>query len=271
MLRARRTVSDTMKNDVIQVADDFWNIRGSYKIGGVLDVGTHASLVRLASGRFVLLDSYTFSREVRRKIDELTGGGEELEAVLNLHPFHTLHVRWMHENYPNLVHFGTERHHSRFPDLHWAELRTEDEALHHHYSADFDFSVPAGVDFISADENLHFSSVLALHRASRTIHSDDTLVYLKGPALMRVLGVGDSVSFHPTLAKVLERRAGAVADFRHWANTLIEDWGDAENLCAAHTAALLAQDNNGDSIRVRLQKALHKVEKVLAAHESKYG
>ena len=34
----------------------------------------------------------------------------------------------------------------------------------------------AGVDFISDREVIHFSSVLALHRNSNTLHVDDTLM-----------------------------------------------------------------------------------------------
>lgn len=260
-----------MSDPMIDVGGGFWNIRGSYKIGGVIDVGTQASLVQLASGNFVLLDSYTFNSETRRKVAELTDGGEKIKAILNLHPFHTVHVQKMHEIYPDATLYGTQRHHTRFPDLPWAELRTEDPALHELYAGDFDFSVPRGVDFISADENIHFSSVLALHKASMTIHSDDTLMYLRMPLPLRLAGLGDSVSFHPTLAKALERRSGAVQDFRDWASELIESWQHAENLCAAHTAALLDRDNRGDSIHDRLLKALEKIGKTLAAHEKKFG
>jgi hypothetical protein len=88
---------------------------------------------------------------------------------------------------------------------------------------------------------------------------------------MRFFGVGDAVSFHPTLAKALEKRAGASADFREWANELIERWKDAENLCAAHTAALLGRDNRGDSIHTRWVKALDKVSNTLKSHERKFG
>jgi len=79
------------------------------------------------------------------------------------------------------------------------------------------------------------------------------------------------VSFHPTLAKALEKRAGAAHDFQEWANELIERWGDAENLCAAHTAALLAQENQEESIHDRLLKALDKVSNTLLSHERKYS
>lgn len=260
-----------MAGKLIHVADDFWNIRGSYKIGGVIDVGTHASLVRLASGKFVLLDCYTLSGAVKRQIGELTNGGEDIVAILNVHPFHTVHVHKVHSLYPHARLYGTKRHLSRFPDLPWEATCTEDPACQQQFSDDFDFSVPRGVDFVSDDENVHFSSVLVMHRASMTIHSDDTLIYLHLPLPLRLLGLGDSVGFHPTLGKALERRAGAAKDFRAWANELIERWQGAENLCAAHTGALLARDNRGDSIHSRLIKALDKVSKTLNSHENRYG
>ena len=158
-----------------------------------------------------------------------------------------------------------------FPDLPWEETRSEDPALLERYGDDFDFTVPRGVDFISAHESVHFSSVLAYHKASETIYSDDTLIYLRLPQVARWIGLGDSVSFHPTLAKALEQRAGAAQDFRSWAGELINNWGAAENLCAAHTAALLAVENYGASIGERIASALGRVETTLATHERRYG
>jgi hypothetical protein len=260
-----------MSATALQVSKDFTNYRGSYKVAGLLDVGTQASLVRLRSGKFVFLDACHLSPSDRRQVDELTNAGQDLEAILNVHPFHTLHVERAHEMWPQAALYGTARHLSRFPDLPWEELRTEDPALHERYSADFDFSVPRGVDFIPSDENLHFSSVLVLHRASKTIHVDDTFNYVRLPLLMRWMSINNTVGFHPTLAKVLEKRAGAAQDFRDWANGLIERWRHAENLCAAHTAALLAVHGGDESIHSRLMRALEKVEPVLAAHEEKYG
>jgi hypothetical protein len=139
------------------------------------------------------------------------------------------------------------------------------------FAEDFDFLVPRGVDFISADENVHFSSVLVLHRASKTIHVDDTLMYIRLPKAARLLGRADVMSFHPTLGKALERRPGATRDFREWAEELAERWRDAENLCAAHTATLTAEKNRGPSIHDRVFKALGKVGKTLQAHQRKYG
>lgn len=255
---------------VIEVADGFWNIRGSFKLGGVVDLGTQASLVRLSSGGYVFLDAYTLPEETKRWVDVLTGGGVAIEAILNLHPFHTLHVRAMHEQYPGAKMYGTERHHRRFADLAWEPERTEDEALHARFEGDLDFTVPRGVDLVPADENLHFASVLAFHPASRTLHVDDTLLYLRMPKPVRPLK-RDVLRFHPTLAKVLEPRAGAAADFRAWAGELIERSRGVDNLCAAHSAALLGRRYDGAPIAERVEEALGKVERKLRAHERAHG
>ena len=260
-----------MSARTLQVADDFWNIRGSFKIGGVVDIGTQASLVRRASGKFVFLDSYSLSDSVAREVSALTNDGQDIEAILNVHPFHTVHVRKMHERYPQARLYGTARHLARFPELPWEGLRTEEPGLHTMFAEDFEFSVPRGVDFVSANENVHFSSVLVLHRASQTVHVDDTLMYIRLPRVMRTVGLRDSMSFHLTLGKALEKRAGAARDFQDWAEELAERWGDAENLCAAHTATLTARTNNGASIHTRLLEALGKVRRTLKAHERRHG
>jgi hypothetical protein len=259
-----------MRPHILQVADDFWNVRGSFKIGGVVDIGTQASLVRRGNGKFVFLDSYTLSGDVEREVLALTNGGKDVEAILNVHPFHTVFARKMHERFPHAKLYGTERHLSRSPELPWEGLCTEDSELHAMFADDFEFSVPRGVDFISTNENVHFSSVLVLHRASKTIHVDDTLMYVRLPKAVRLLGMADMMSFHPTLAKALEKRAGAAQDFRDWATDLAERWRDAQNLCAAHTATLTAQKNQGASIHARMLKALDKVGRTLKAHECKY-
>ncbi|RLB47061.1 MAG: hypothetical protein DRH23_11365 [Deltaproteobacteria bacterium] len=260
-----------MRPHIIHVADDFWNIRGSFKLGGVVDIGTQASLVRRGNGKFVFLDSYTLSDAVEQEVVELTNDGRDVEAILNVHPFHTVFARKMHERFPHAKLYGTARHVSRFPELPWEAIRTEDVALHTMYAGDFEFSVPRGVDFISANENVHFSSVLVLHRASKTIHVDDTLMYVRFPRLMRTVGLPDAMSFHPTLAKALEKRAGAASDFRDWAEELAERCRGAESLCAAHTAALTAPKKRGATIQDRLVAALGKVGGKLTVHERKYG
>lgn len=260
-----------MQETIRQIAPEFWNIRGSFKIAGLIDVGTQVSLVKKSDERFVFLDAYSLSEADERRARELTRDGKDLEAILNLHPFHTIHVRRMHELFPHAKLYGTARHVTRFPDLPWERLRTEDAELHAMYADDFEFSIPRGVDFISSNEHVHFSSVLAFHRSSQTIHVDDTLMYVRLPRIMRLAGLDDLVRFHPTLAKALQRRPGAAREFRNWAADLAERWRGAKNLCTAHTAALTADRNRGASIHDRMTAALDKVGKTLDAHERKYG
>ena len=138
-----------MAGQTHKITEDFWNIRGTFRIGGVIDIGTQASLVLLSNGKFAFLDAYTLSGAVMREVFELSRDGKDVEAILNLHPFHTIHVRKMHEMFPHARLYGTRRHLSRFPELPWENTCTEDPKLHQKFADDFEFSVPRGVDFIS--------------------------------------------------------------------------------------------------------------------------
>lgn len=239
-------------------------------IAGVYDLGTQASLVRRASGKLVILDSCAIADDTRRWIHEQTHDGEDIEAIVHLHPFHTLHARSLHEAFPRAKLYGTARHRDKLADLPWEPLLTEDAALHEVFGEDLGFSVPRGVDFIPKKKNLHFSSVLAFHHASKTLHVDDTLLFMPLPWPFRLFK-REVTRLHPTLGAVLERRAGAVADFRAWARELVERTRDVQNLCAAHSAALLAGTNQGASISARVEAAVRGVEGKLQAHERTYG
>ncbi|HHO53528.1 MAG TPA: hypothetical protein ENK18_22325 [Deltaproteobacteria bacterium] len=253
-----------MADRLVEIADGFWNIRGSFKIAGLIDIGTQASLIRLASGGFALLDAYALQGEVAREVMERTDQGRGIEAILNLHPFHTVHVRAIAQQLPGARLYGTVRHVARAPELRWEALHTEDEALHELFAEDLAFTVPRGVDFVSDNEKLHFSSVLALHRASRTLHVDDTLTWVGLPLV-------GGLSFHPTLRSVLQPRPGAVAEFRAWAGELITLCEGVEQLCTAHTRSLPPPSSAGVSAAERVQRALQRVGKVLDAHERRFG
>ena len=257
-------------HNVIEVAGGLWNIRGSFMIAGIYDLGTQASLVRRASGKYVLLDACPLADETLRWVREQTRDGADLEAILHLHPFHTLHVRSAHQAFPRAKLYGTARHRDKLADLPWEALLTDDAALHAAFREDLGFSVPRGVHFIPENESLHFASVLAFHHASKTLHVDDTLLYMRVPWPFRLFKP-DVTRLHPTLGKVLEHRAGAAADFRAWGRELVESTRGVENLCAAHSTVLLAQKNEGAAIAARVEAALLNVESTLAAHERTYG
>lgn len=259
-----------MSEQLLKISDDFWNIRGDFKVGGIVNIGTHSSLVRRSNGRFVLLDAYTLPDAVKQQVDAATNGGADIEAIINLHPFHTVHVENAHRQYPEARLYGTQRHIDKFPQLPWQPELTESTDFAALYAEDFEFSVPAGVDFIPSNPHLHFSSVLAYHPKSRTIHSDDTLMYMPIPGPLGKL-IKPRISFHLTLSKTLQQRPGAAGEFRAWAEGLIKQWRDAEHLCAAHAATVSNLDTRPHSIADEITTALQKVEKLLRRHEAKFG
>lgn len=255
---------------VIGVGDGFWNVRGSFKVAKVVEIGTHASLIQRANGKFLMLDACAMSAPVLDWLDARTEGGAALEAILHLHPFHTLHVRTLHQRYPKARLYGTERHRSRAPELPWQSVKTSDREIAELFGDDLEFSVPDGIALVPENPNLHFGSVLAFHGASRTLHVDDTLICFALPWPIRRLK-RHVVRLHPTLGKVLLRRAGAAAELRRWGESLVERSRGLHNLCAAHSAALLHGDLGDVSIADRIQAALSAAESTLQAHERKYG
>ena len=255
-----------MRERIIDFGNGFWNIRGSFKLGGLIEIGTQASLVRLSDGRFVMLDSYTIPRELLAELDQITGGRDNVVAVINLHPFHTLHSEAMHEDFPNARHFGTSRHLRKYPDLGWEKTTTEDLVIGTEFAEDLDFSLPAGVELVPANENIHCGSILAYHRASKTIHVDDTF-NLRGAKK----GKPGKLSVHLTLGAALEDRPGAASDFRDWGASITERWSGAQRICVAHAGVMTAEKLGEPSVNVAMKAALQAAEKKLRKHEAKHG
>lgn len=246
----------------------FWNLRGSFKIRGIVEVGTQASLIALPSGRFIWLDCYPLEGAALQKVMALTDDGKAVEAVLNLHPFHTLHCEWSRQAFPDAKFYGSARHKRRFPHLNWEAPNVEDPQVASIYGNELLFSRPRGVDYISADENVHFSSLLAYHKPSATLHVDDTLSYMKLPFPVSLVKDETPLFFHPTLAKALERRAGATADFQQWAEDIGAQWAGARRIVTAHNGVL---DLPARDLAIRIAHALTKVEPVLAKQRSMFG
>ncbi len=251
---------------IIDCGEGFWNIRGSFKIAGLLDIGTQCSLVRLSDGRFVMLDSYTLTEDELAKIDAITGGRDNVVAVINLHPFHTLHSEAMHAAFSNARHIGTQRHKLKSPDLTWDEITTEELALTTEFAEDLDFSIPDGVMLVPANENIHCGSILAYHRPSKTIHVDDTF-NLRGATKLKP----GKLSVHLTLKQALERDAEAAPAFRDWGARLTSKWADAQRICAAHAGIMTAENLGEPSVQAALTAALARAEKTLRKHEARYS
>lgn len=217
------------------LGNGFWTIRGDLRIGGVLNVGTQAGLVRLSSGRFAMLDSYPLHGAIREQVMALTDGGRAVEAVLNLHPFHTLHCPTVSADFPQARLYGSRRHWQRHPDLDWQPEPVESEAVAAMFAPDLEFTLPAGIDYISTNDRVHAGSLLAWHPASRTLHVDDTINLMPVPRLLRPVFPRPRVFLHPTLSKAMQPEAGARDRFRDWLDGLARRCAQLRWLCAAHS------------------------------------
>ena len=259
-----------MKTEIKELDGGFWNLRGSFHIAGI-DIGTHSSLLRLSDGQFIILDSYTLTDNQRALVRTLTDEGRLLKAVINLHPYHTVHVERMFQDFPEASHFGTQRHHDRFPELNWQPLLTEQLEADNPFKDDVLFSCPKGVGLVTGNENVHFASVMAFHKPSRTIHVDDTLMILQAPyainGLLTKIGIRPLIQFHPTLALALKKQPKAAEEFEIWVNRLIDSWGkEANNVCAAHSGVSLNVSGHWNIAR-QIQLAKMLVKPVLMAHQ----
>src|SRR5688572_32982474 len=108
-----------------RLADGFWNLRGVHRIAGLIDIGTQMSVVRRPDGRFVVIDGIALDDAARDALLALTGGGAEVDAVVHVHPFHTLHVEAIHRLLPHATLFGTDRHRGPPPALPWTGAPVE--------------------------------------------------------------------------------------------------------------------------------------------------
>lgn len=249
-----------------QWAEDFWNFRGSFKIGGLIDIGTQMSLIRRANGRFLLIDSYSVSAGDRHGLMALTDDGAAIDAIINVHPFHTLHCRNAHELVPQARLIGTRRHREQMPELPWTDGVIEDEATQAEFTDDLDFAVPDGLQLVTADDRVHAASVLVRHRASGIVHVDDTLNVLVAPGLLKHILSPSRMRFHPMLGKALEPRPGAADAFAAWARDLAAEWSGTPIVCAAHSAV---RELGPDGWRDEVLRALSDIEKTLADHRSR--
>ncbi len=47
-----------MSDKIYDLGAGFWSIRGSFVRNGMIDIGNQSALIKLQSGKFILLDSY---------------------------------------------------------------------------------------------------------------------------------------------------------------------------------------------------------------------
>lgn len=219
-----------------QVSHDFYNLHTSLVMFRVIDISTHMSLIRLSSGKFLVIDCVDISNpQVRNDIDELTENGTLIESVIGVHPFHTLFFPSFHQIYPHAKYYGTPRHLRNIQNINWSGSLGDDDTRSLWESEGVFMRIPAGAEFeFPPAEDIHFSSVVVLHAPSKTIHVDDTFNYFHGSGwILRLLGKKDDKMEFWNLEKGLNHTAESPRLFKEWVQQLLDDW-DFDNICAAH-------------------------------------
>ena len=249
------------------LADNFWNFRGVHRVG-MLDVGTHMSLVRRPGGRFVVIDGCALDPPQRERMLALTGGGAQVDAVVHVHPFHTLHVEQTHRLFPQARLHGTARHRELAPRLPWSQTPVETWRADHPLADVLELSVPDGVDFVCPDERVHLASVLVRHRQSGIVHVDDTFNVFQAPGWLGRLLPQSSLRMHPMLASALRREPGAADAYERWSRGLARAWSQTRIVCAAH---MKVRRLPAGGFAGEVEAALARVSRTLQRHRQRYG
>lgn len=220
-----------MKDKIYDLGAGFWSIRGSFIKNGILDIGVQCALVKLSSGRFIFLDSYTLTDDVREQIMTLTNDGQDVEAVLNVHPFHTVHCEQMAKDFPQATFYGSRRHPKQAPNVQWSNDLVESDAVAERYP-ELELSLPKGIYYIAPNESVHASSLLVFHPASLSIYVDDTFEI---PPSKLINTVQADLGLHPTTLQALKDEPNAGKEYCDWATKLAHEWRDVRYFCGAHS------------------------------------
>jgi hypothetical protein len=228
----------TELNHIIEVAPGFYNIRSSFKtFAGLIDIGTHMSLLKLTTGKFLVVDTVPLTPELKTQIDNLTQGGTLIDAVIASHPFHTLAFPAFYQAYPDLRYFGTPRHIRRLKDIPWVgDLNVEETRKL--WEPEVQMRIPAGAEFVAPEPEAynHFNSVWVFYAPGRTIHVDDTVLYFQNPGtIIKLAGKKKGeMEFHSSMhGPGLYPTPEAPLLFKAWVEDILKDW-DFDNICCAH-------------------------------------
>lgn len=218
----------------VRYGEHFINIRADFKVFKVVQIGTHMSIVRLSSGRYLLIDTVPIDEGLRAEIDALTNNGELIEGVVATHPFHTIAFPGFRQAYPEVPFYGTPRHLRVQPDLNWAGNIQDHLAR---WEPDVYMRIPAGAEFVQPmpEKSNHFSAVWVFSPAAHMLHVDDTIMYLEAvPLLLKMLFKSQHFLFHPSIkGPGLYPTPEAPFQFRDWVRDIIRDW-DFDSVVCAH-------------------------------------
>ena len=104
----------------------FWNVRRQFTIlAHLLDIETHMSFIQLANGKFLVVDTVELNDRLSQEINHLAEDGEKIEAVIGVHPSHTLAFVNFYQAYPNAAYYGITGHLRRLVQIPWAGCLNE--------------------------------------------------------------------------------------------------------------------------------------------------
>lgn len=110
----------------------------------MVEIGTHMSIVQLRNGNFLVIDTVVINDELKRDIDELTHNGTKIEAVIAVHPFHTLAWTAFYKMYPHAKYYGTPRHLRKLTEIQWAGQLDDSNGFLSKWTPDVELRIPAG-------------------------------------------------------------------------------------------------------------------------------
>jgi len=159
------------------------------------------------------------------------------------------------------LYYGCPRHLRKFPEIKWSGDLNDCKSLSR-FAPEIDMRVPAGAEFVNPlpEKSNHFNSVFVYHRASGTIHVDDTIMYSPHPGFLLKLGGfrDDSMIFHVSMKNVgLLPHPNAPFEFRDFVAGILKDW-EFDNICTAHMG------NKVGGAKVQLEKLLKDSEPYFA-------
>jgi hypothetical protein len=253
---------------IVEIGPGFYNIRSGFKsFKGLVNIGTHMSIIRLNNGSFVAIDTVELDDELKAEIDQLTNNGQNLSTVIATHPFHTLAFNGFYHAYPNAQYIGTPRHIRNIKSIPWAADISQEE-VRGRWAPDIEMRIPAGSEFNAPHPEPinHFNSVWVYHRASSTIHIDDTVCYFENPGLLlKAAGKKhDHMEFHISLSGPgLYPTPDAPKIFKKWVHDVLNDW-DFNNMCTAHTGNKIGGAK--EALRHTLEKAEPTFQKLEKHH-----
>jgi len=131
------------KNELYSIGPGFRNVRGRFKILKVIDIETQMSIIQLSNGKFLVIDTVELDDRLRQEINHLTNNGENIEAVIATHPFHTLSFPAFYQLYPKAAYYGTPRHLRRLTEIPWAG-NLDDCNVRKKWEPDVEMRIPAG-------------------------------------------------------------------------------------------------------------------------------